>query len=288
MKPSSNFVQPDITLNLDLSGVIRRAVLSNAIANESITGLVGRRWADTITPGDANVQRIIDDARLSGVSPFHQVLQRLPSGLELAVEYTAVRLGGAAGLIAIGRSLEAVADVRARLALAKSAMERESWKLRTVETRYRLLFNAASRPVLLLGTDETDTRIIEANPAAIHALGLATDDDLLPAIFAEQHHAFRGMLRCVHEHGKAPGIVLQLGAARQPWMVRASLVAHERGTVFMVQLSSTSVAPSVIDNPAKVELSKSAMREIIKGTVASIEDQCEAVARALAKRKSSS
>jgi transcriptional regulator PpsR len=239
---SVNFVHPDITLGLDLSGVIRRAVLSNAIASEGISGWVGRRWADTVAGGNAQVQQMIDDARTTGVSPFHRVRQRFPSGLELSIEYTTVRLGGDAGLIAIGRNLEAVAELRSRLVAARMSMERDYWKLRDVEMRYRLFFDASSQPVLLIDAD--DLRILEANPAAVRALGVATGGVLLEEIVSGQQDLFRGMLARAREQQKAPGIVLHLGAERQPWLVRASLVAAEQTAVFLLQLSPTAVAAS--------------------------------------------
>jgi transcriptional regulator PpsR len=282
LKNSSSFIQPDITLNLDLSGVIRRAVLSNAIAKEEIAGWVGRHWADTVTPGDSQVQRMIDDARASGVSPFHRVRQRFPSGLELAVEYTTVRLGDHAGLVAIGRSLEAVADISSRLNAAKTSMEREYWKLREVETRYRLLFNAASQPVLLINAD--DLKIMEANPAAIRSLGVVEDEELLPAVVQEEHDTFRALLASTRNHGKAPGVVLRFGANRRPWLMRASLVAHERSTGFLLQLSPTDIAPAVDETAEKTE-ARAKMREMIEGAIVSIEDQCDAAARELTKRK---
>ena len=85
------------------------------------------------------------------------------------MEYTTVRLGGKAGLIAIGRNLQAVAELQSRLIAAQQAMEQEYWKLREVETRYRLLFDASNEAVLLLKADTL--RIMEANPAAIRAAG---------------------------------------------------------------------------------------------------------------------
>src|SRR5215467_90021 len=115
------------------------------------------------------ILRMVQDAREGGFSAFGQVTQRFPSGLELPMEYTTVRLGGKAGLIAIGRNLQAVADLQTRLVAAQQAMEQEYWKLREVESRYRLLFDASNEAVLLLRADTL--RVVEANPAAIRGLG---------------------------------------------------------------------------------------------------------------------
>ena len=250
---SVNFAQPDVTLRLDLAGVIRGASLSNALSGEATTGWIGRVWADTVAGGgNAQVRQMLDDALSTGLSPFHQVRQRLPSGMELAVEYTTVRLEGTAGLIAIGRSLEAVTELRSRLVAAQLSMERDYWKLREVETRYRLLFDASAQPVLLVSAD--DMRIVEANPAAIRALGVGRDCDLLPEVLPAQREAFDAMLARVREQGKAPGLVAHLGPDRQPWLVRASLVAAEPGAVYILQLSPSSAPPYPVDRGSRGRL----------------------------------
>ncbi len=246
---SVNFAQPDVTLRLDHAGVIREASLSSTIADEGLEGWVGRPWADTVgAGGNALVRQMLEAARITGVSSFHQVRQVFPSGLELPVEYATVRLGADAGLIAIGRSLEAVSDLRARLLADQTSMERDAWKLREVETRYRLLFETAAQPALLIAAD--DARVLEANPAAVRALGVTRERALVTEILGEQREAFQAMLARVRDQGKAPGIVLHLGADRAGWLVRASLMDAESTAVFVLQLSpsATRLAADVGDD----------------------------------------
>jgi transcriptional regulator PpsR len=276
---SVNFAQPDITLRLDPSGVIRRAVLANAIANEGVSEWLGRRWSETVATDEAPLQEMLDTAWAKGVSPAHQVRQRFPSGRELAVEYTTVRLGADSGLIAIGRSLEAVAELRSRLTAAKTSMERSAWKLRDFETRTQLLFDSSTQPVLLISSG--DLRIIEANPAATGALGLARDGDLLPEIVATERDTFRAMLASLREQGTVPGIVVHLGAERRPWLVRASLVSAAPTAVVLLQLAPAGISPSSpVEESGK--LGKPAMREMVGDAVASVERNCILAALRLA------
>lgn len=253
---SVNFAQPDVTLKLDLAGIIRSVALSDRIAAEGTDAWVGRPWSDTVAESaSAQVQQMLQDARSVGLSFFHPVRQRFPSGLELSLEYTTVRLGGGGGLIAIGRNLEAVAELRARLVAAQRSLERDYWKLRDVETRYRLLFDAAAQPVLLIRAE--DTRILEANPAAIRALGVTSDHELLSEIPAAQRERFRAMLARVREQGKAPGVVMHLGPDRNQWLVRASFIAADPAPVIVLQLSpalaTTTPAPRPADlSPAEL------------------------------------
>lgn len=239
----ADIAQPDVTLLLDNSGVIRKVTLSNALAAEGSEGWVGRPWLETVRnmEGDAE-RRLAEDAFAHRVSVFRQLTQRFPSGLEVAMEYTTVRLGGRAGVIAIGRSLQTVADLQARLVAAQQAMERDYWKLREVETRYRLLFNASNDAVLLVRAG--DLCIVEANPAAIAALGLqpqrpgnVAGRPFLAEVAPEDREPFQTTLLRAREHGTAPGVLVRLGREQGSWLLRASLMKSEPGAVFLLQLS---------------------------------------------------
>ena len=234
--PGINIAQPDVTLMLDLDGIIQDVSLSNAVSDESVADWRGRPWVETVGDGvSGKVLRMLADARDNGVSAFRQVNQRFPSGIEVPMEYTTVRLGGKAGLIAIGRNLHAVAELQSRLIAAQQAMEQEYWKLREVETRYRLLFDASNEAVLMLQAETL--RIMEANPAAIRALGLARGRDLLPEMAPEEREPFQAMLQRVRQSGRAPGVLLHLGPDRNGWLVRASLMTSDPGQMYMVQLA---------------------------------------------------
>jgi transcriptional regulator PpsR len=230
-----SIAQPDITLYLDIEGVIQSVALSNAISGEAIAGWQGRPWIETVEKvGSDKVQRMLDDARATGVSAFRQITQRFPSGLELPMEFTAVRLGGKQGLVAVGRSLQAVAELQSRLISAQQAMEQDYWKLREVETRYRLLFDVSNEAVLLVRVD--NLQIIDANPAAIRGLGLGRGRDLLAEMAPAERAPFQAMLLRVREQGRAPGTLLHLGTERKAWTVRASLMSSEPGPVFLLQI----------------------------------------------------
>jgi transcriptional regulator PpsR len=235
--------QPDVTLLLDMDGVIRDATFSSSIPEDGAAAWLGRPWGDTVTDvGGDKITRMIDDAVRSGVSAFRQITQRFPSGLELPMEYTTLLLGGKAGLMAIGKNLQAVAELQSRLIDAQQTMERDYWKLREVETRYRLLFEASNEAVVLVR--ETNLRIVEANPAALEALGLPRDSladvagrEILSEVPIHERDPFQAMLLRVREHGKAPGIVVHLGLNRLAWIVRASLINSEPGPIFLLQLA---------------------------------------------------
>ncbi|MDP2412187.1 MAG: transcriptional regulator PpsR [Pseudolabrys sp.] len=233
--------QPDVTLFLNLDGVIREATLSSALSEEGVQSWLGQPWPETVGDlGGEKIRRMVEDARATGMSAFRQVTQRFPSGLELPMEYTTVLLGGHAGLLAIGKSLQAVAELQSRLITAQQSMERDYWKLRDVETKYRLLFDASQEPAILLNA--SSLRITEANPAAVQAMGLGTQKSVagrpfVTEIAAADREPFQAMLLRVREQGKAPGIVIHLGKEQKPWLVRCSLMSSEPNLVMMLQLT---------------------------------------------------
>jgi transcriptional regulator PpsR len=252
---------PDVTLLLDLEGVIREVTFSSAVSGENSADWMGRAWIETFEDlGSSRVRRMVEEAKATGLSAFRQVTQRFPSGLELPIEYTTILLGGRAGLLAIGKNLQAVAELQSRLIVAQQTMERDYWKLREVETRYRLLFDASNDAVVLLKA--SNLRIIEANPAAVQALDLASQPrdcivgrELIPELAPSDRDIFQAMLARIQEQGKAPAIIVHLGRSLKPWTIRASLMASEPGPVFLLQLAAAGIVPSQSDrsDPISIE-----------------------------------
>jgi transcriptional regulator PpsR len=239
-----NFAQPDIALGLDLEGVIRSASLSSSMPDEDdiARAWVGKPWTETVggdAGGGERVLRMLEDARTNGVSGFREVTQRFPSGLELPMEYTTVRLGEGGGMIAVGKNLQAVAELQSRLIAAQQAREQDYWKMREIETRSRLLFDASSEAVLLVRSDSF--QVVEANPAAIRALGVAPGWDLLREVSSRDRDAMQALVRRAREQGRAPGILVHMGAQESPWTVRASLMAADPGPVFLLQLAPAAM-----------------------------------------------
>ena len=247
--PANPTLQPDITLLLDMDGIIREVSVSPAMAGESVDGWLGRPWIEIAgDSGGDKVRRMVDDARVSGISAFRQINQRFPSGLEIPMEFTTVLLGGRAGMLAVGKNLQAVAELQSRLIAAQQTMERDYWKLREIETRYRLVFDASTEAVLIVSA--TNLRILEANRAAALALNSTqrrNEDlagrELLHDVAVADREAVREMLLRIKDKGKALSILVHLGPEAQPWMVRGSLMTSEPGPVLLLQFTPGVASP---------------------------------------------
>ena len=237
-----NAPQPDVTLLLDMDGVIREATLSSSMSKENIDSWLGRPWSEIVGGSGEKIQRMMQDTRRTGLSAFRQITQIFPSGLELPMEFTTVLLGGRAGMLAIGKNLQAVAELQARLISAQQTIERDYWKLRDIETRYRLVIEDSNDAVLLAKV--ADLRIVEANRTAVTALAGSArrkegliGRDLLQEIATKDRESVEMMLRRVRDQGKAPGIVVHLGDEATPWTLRGSLMTQESAPIFLLQMT---------------------------------------------------
>jgi transcriptional regulator PpsR len=234
--PNVNLIEPDVTLRLDSHGVIKGAAGSTTVQGESLDAWVGLSWAETVVASNGDqVRRVIEDAGASGASILLQLKQRFPSGREMLMEYTTVRLGDGSDLLAVGKNLQAVAELQAKLSEAQREREQHSWKSRDLETRYRLLFDASHEALILL--DAKTLQVVEVNPAGARDLNLASGDDFLDGMAAKEQKRLRGMFRRVRDYGRSPRILVHLGPNQSLWGVRASLLSAEPEQLLMVQLA---------------------------------------------------
>lgn len=252
--------RPDVLLVLDTEGIIREATLANQFAHEDAETWIGRHWAETVNESERErLRQMLEYAREHGVCVFRNVDQHFPSGLQTPVEYTTIHREGQTGLLAIGKNLRVVAELESQLVEAQQTMERNYWKIREVETRYRLLFNSSRDAVLLLRA--STLRIIDLNPAAAHALGIAlaegkvaTERRFSEALQAEERLVFAAMVQRLRERGKAPGVLLHFGRKHTPLIVHASLLNSAQEEVLLVQLTPAKAGQAEADSSVQVHV----------------------------------
>ena len=123
----------------------------------------------------------------------------------------------------IGKNLQAVADLQSRLIAMQHAREQDYWKLREIETRSRLLFDGSNEAVLIVHADTT--RIMEANPAAVRALGMSPGCELMREIAPGDQAALESLLLRARNKGRVPGMMVRVGADKTRWIFRATKFA---------------------------------------------------------------
>lgn len=168
----------DVVLLLDEAGVILDlAFTGDDLIARGCQQWQGKAWMRTVTlESQPKVQALLKTSNPQQ-SAWRHINHDLDDGTVLPLAYCVVAVSRAGSgktkptvhRVAFGRDLRPQVAVQQRLVTAQLSMERDYWRLRQAETRYRLLFQLASEPVLIL--DGALDKITEINPAAQTLLG---------------------------------------------------------------------------------------------------------------------
>ena len=244
----------DLTLVVDDGGRLRDfACALDDLAPEEFAHWVGKPVLDVVTQDTRHkVQDLLDEGARPGSTPGRrrQVNALLASGRELPLLLSVARLP--TGLRALcARDLRATAALQQRLVDAQQAMERDYWRFRHAETRYRHLFQVASEAVLVI--DANTQRILEANPAAARLVGDGGAQGLVGELFplgvdARSKEALNNLLAGVRATGRADHGRAELLQARGEVLVSVSTYRQDNVSHFLVRMSQA--APDLLDQPA--------------------------------------
>lgn len=223
-------IASDIALVIDAAGFIRNVAVGDAAIGRGADQWLGCHFADTVTQDTrAKIELLLQEVRHSGVSRRREVSVPGTEGTSIPVAFAAIRLGADGPVLAVGRDLRAIAAIQQRFLDAQQELERDYWRQRQTEARYRLLFQVATDAVLVV--DAATLSIIEANRAAAELFGRA------PAQMAGQHAA-AGI-----DAASRPAVEELLCAARasgKPAEIRARLGAPAgQPAVALVDVSAT-------------------------------------------------
>jgi len=248
----------DIALVIDDAGIVRDVALPvGESAFNASSEWVGRAWADTVS-GDtrAKVDALLREAASSGISKRRQVNHALAGGSDIPVAYTALRIGQGGRFVAVGRDMRHVSALQQRLVEAQQAMERDYWRLRHVETRYRLLFQLASDGILVL--DGATLKVLDANNASAQIFNAAADQ-LIGRSFpfgvdGTGTQAVEELLVNARSAGRAGDITVTLTEGHRPFHVSASCFRQDASTLLLVRLSAVETIgiPATADSSARV------------------------------------
>jgi len=234
-------VAGDIALVMDGAGVIRDVAVmgGNDSQLDTATQWIGRPWNETVSGvSRTKIDTLVKEAVHQGVSKRRQVNHVMGDVLDVPVSYTTIKLGRDGSLVAVGRDMRHVSALQQRLVEAQQAMERDYWRLRHVETRYRLLFQLASDGVLVL--DASNLKVLDANAAAGQIFGEPTER-LIGRVFpfgmdATAARALEDLLAAARSAGRAGELALTLNGGRA-FHASASCFRQEQATLLLVRLS---------------------------------------------------
>lgn len=237
----------DVALIVDGEGIIRDLAFGNdELSKAGYQDWLGKSWAQTVTvESRPKVEALLRELGGKGAPKWRHINHPSADGADLPLLYAAVPVGSKGHALAVGRSVAFGRDLRANAALqqrlvsAQQSMERDYWRMRHMETRYRVLFQVSSEPVLIL--DAATLKLEDANPAASKLLGDATQRagwSLARAFDAAGQAAVDELFAAVRATGRSDTVKARLGKDGSEWTVSASLFRQEKSSHFLVRLSA--------------------------------------------------
>jgi transcriptional regulator PpsR len=252
-KSASRLVQAcsDLTLVLDDEGTILDVVTNgDDAAAKRARGWRGQPWIQTVTADSRQkVEAMLRDAQAAAdaeTARWRQVNHQSDDGDELPLLYSTVRLddedtrGRSRGrIIAFGRDLRSTVALQRRLIDTQQAMERDYWRFREAETRYRHLLETSSEAVLIV--DGGTQKVLEANPAA-RALCGSTRMKLVGAVLSSLFEPAHGdrlqdLLAAARSVGKKDPVRTRLVDGSIDVAVSASVFRQEDAAFVLVRMA---------------------------------------------------
>jgi transcriptional regulator PpsR len=277
----------DFALVLDGGGTILEVMSRDAeLAARANRDWLGKTWSQTVTvESREKVAAMLRDAQAAADAAtadaaneasqqdageprpparWRQVNHPTGGDVDLPMLYAAVRVvddgrtPASGRILAMGRDLSATVALQRRLVEAQQAMERDYWRFREAETRYRSLFQSSGEAVLIV--DGLTQKILEANPAALElcivgksknaanklvGVSLATLFDKATA------ESLQAMLAAARAIGKRDAVQATLLDSGRSVGVSASVFRQEKGAFVLVRLEPTPASADVDTKPSK-------------------------------------
>ena len=243
-------VASDIAILVNLEGdVLDVSVRKNELASMSCQNWVGKPWLDTVTTESVpKVKDLLAQPEEGGDLRWRHINHPSAQGDDVPIQYVALPFPSDERILLLGRDMGAIAVLQRRLVETQQSMERDYLRLRHIESRYRILFDTSSDPVMVV--DAISQKVTEANVAA---LGLLKDNtkrlvgrDLLDCFDSQNQDEVQSLLRMAHATGRIELCRVKLLGSDQEVTLTVTVFRQEGGAQFLVrflQSDPTSAAP---------------------------------------------
>ena len=249
----------DVVLVVDATGVIRDMAFGNEeLRSHGYREWMGKSWSQTVTvESRPKVEDMLKEAVTGRSAKWRHVNHSSGDGADLPLSYSVVPVhrhgqgndSVAAHLIVFGRDLRAQVALQQRLVTAQLSMERDFWRLRHVETRYRLLFQVGSEAVLIL--DAATEKLEEANPAAYKLIGETARRNgwtVAESLSSASHSAVEQLFAGLRVNGRSDPVSVQLRDKNEAFMLSASLFRQENSSHLLVRFTPSQPVGQVVEN----------------------------------------
>ncbi len=156
----------DLLLVIDNEGEILDCHITKELSgNMPPLGVVGRNWSSLVTvESRLKIQEMIASALKHGEARWRQINFMSEIEDDIPMTFKVQALGCSDQLLAFGRDLSRLTNVQQNLVQAQLTLERETARLRSSDTRYKVLFRSVGEAVVIV--DPMTETVVEANDAA--------------------------------------------------------------------------------------------------------------------------
>ena len=244
----------DVSLTVSASGKVEQLIWNVEGAPEPDgSAVIGAAIEDLVTEEcRGKVREMIADAQRAKAPRWREINLILEPVGELPVRAQGISAGEQ--VIFVARELRAVSALQQRLLEAQRALDEDYNRLRQLQTRYRVLFQTSSEPLLI--ADGKSRRIQEANAAAGRLLGVDAGELsglLLDGLFASPDRpAIQALAERVTSSGVTESVSARAEDAGVPVDCRLTVFRAADQMMLLVRLNKGSQEQS--DGPQIEEL----------------------------------
>jgi transcriptional regulator PpsR len=259
----------DVLLVLSSDGRILNATAGGENpTSEFIRGWTGKKWADVSTvESKPKIEQMLSDAVGQNQIKWRQINHPTPHA-DVAVKYLAMRAGPKGEVVAVGRDLRAIADLQQRLVTAEQAVEAEFARLRSTETRYRVLFQSIQEAVLV--ADAKTGVVLEANEAAATVLDQSikrlVGGKLQDCLGPVNHGLVADLMKLLSAKGQVDDTLIRITNKDQV-LLALQLFRQDRQAYVMARLQTVSTSGQSVVVPRSRSHALSILDEMPDGFV---------------------
>ncbi|GAA0754825.1 transcriptional regulator PpsR [Erythromicrobium ramosum] len=243
-------VAGDVTLVLDDTGTILDAAFDPR-EFPAFSGWVGTNWIETVTDESRpKIMEMLAAARRGEVQHWRQVNHPSRDG-DVPIRYAVLSVNGGEHRIAFGRDLREAGKLQQRLLQVQQSLERDYLRMRQLESRYRMLFERSTEPVMIV--EAGTLRIREANPAA-HTLvgtriGGLPGKKLLTFIDKNSYDAVQSLVGAALVSDTVSPARIRIARGAREVMATVNGFTQDRGQFLLVRLVPASDRPAPDSSP---------------------------------------
>jgi transcriptional regulator PpsR len=252
----------DIALVLDDEGTILEVMTQrDELGARGTRDWLGRPWVQTVTvESRQKVEALLRDAQAAAdaAGRWRQVNHPVKGGDDLPLLYSTMRVvgddsrSGKGRIVAFGRDLRDTMALQKRLIESQQAMERDYWRYREAETRYRHLFETTAEAVLIV--DGATQKVLEANPAARALCGTRRSrlaGVALAALFEPTAaERLQNLVAAARSVGRQEALRARLAQGDDEVLVSASVFRQDDAAFVLVRLAP--LRPEALPAPARL------------------------------------